>query len=274
MNFSAKPNFFKIQQYLLQQLDDAEREAFEMELENNPDLSKEVDWYRALFSTFEEVEDERLKKLLQDEYQKQQAAGKNRFTGFNGWAIAAGFLLLTTILSYIFMVAPKDKPIAVEEEVFFQPYALLSGEISQQLLKVRGGNTQTGGDSATIGPALSNALVKLDSLYGNQHYQETLNILEQLPASAVNLFYQGNCLIALGRYAEAISVLHQAETFDQSSFSNFAQWYLAIAYYKAGDNQNAESYLLKTIDNSGILERDKQKARKLLEQLQTKETLQ
>lgn len=256
MNYFTEQDIPKVQQYLSNQLTGEEKTAFEQRLAQDSNLQEELEWYKAMFNALEETEDQRLKELLKASDQKKETYSKIKRLNIRRWSIAAGFLLVITVLALIWVYAPKQKP----EQDFFEPAKLVEADVTRSIVI-------DDMDNGNFWVASSNGIYKVTTLYENGKYQEVLSILDTLPASASVLFYQANCLMALNRNSEAIPILKKVETYTNETYSNFAQWYLALAYYKTGNKELAKEYAIKTVQNRGIYENDRVQAQKLLEKL-------
>lgn len=75
--------------------------------------------------------------------------------------------------------------------------------------------------------------------------------LEKNPAHAGGYFYRGVSLLLLGRTADAIAPLETAIELGQGQVREEAQWYLALAYLKAGGLSRALTELDAVIKTSG-----------------------
>ena len=250
------PSIF--QRYLSGQMNGEEKAAFEGRLALDSGLQEELEWYRAFFSALEEKEDLRLKEMLRNSTSRKDGIAKRRllYGGVARWVAVAGLLLIIAAVYWIF-VASSQSLQKNREGDFFAPAPLVLSDISEMLLQTRG-NEQTSRQEGRL----------LDSLYNNGDYGGALGILTNLPEEAATLFYRANCLLALDRPAAAILILQEVETFKDSNFSIFAQWYLAIAYFKTGNEAMAKQYVQKAIDSDWIHLDSRQQPRRLLEMLE------
>ncbi|WP_026953599.1 tetratricopeptide repeat protein [Algoriphagus vanfongensis] len=80
---------------------------------------------------------------------------------------------------------------------------------------------------------------------------EAFATLHEEHQAAADLFYQAISLMALDRSAEAIPMLKQQK--EEDSFYEAAQWYLALAYLKEGQESQARSCLERVRDADGFL---------------------
>ncbi len=231
MKYFEEKDIPLVQQYLAGGLSGEEKKDFEQRLAD-PRLQNELEWYKAFFSALEDAEDQRRKKLLQA--RSNQPAVLKRF---RPWVVAAGFLLVVAVGALIWTRTRAD--------VLFESYSLI-----------------------TAAPDRSGAVNTAYSLYEAGQYREALAHFEAAEDSSTHfLFYKANCLMALDKDSAAIPYLQQVEKDAGSILASPAKWYLALAYYRTGNREQAEKYARKTLDDPGSLEKNKKKAGRLLEEL-------
>jgi len=264
MKYFTVQDISTVQQYLSNQLAGAEKEAFEQRLAQDIQLQEELEWYKAMFNALEETEDQRLKALLKASNQEKEVTPKVKRLNTGRWAIAAVFLLIVAILSLLWFLRPEQRP----EQELFAVKPISEGEISLGMINVRTLRTD---DKDKAAQAIRDSSIQEEALiinlYNGKKYQEALHLLDKMPATAAILFYRANCLMALNQNQEAILILKKVETYTNETFSNFAQWYLALAYEKVGNKKSAKEYALKTINNTGVPKDYRDNAHKLIGKL-------
>lgn len=103
---------------------------------------------------------------------------------------------------------------------------------------------------------IEQAKLKAHTFYNNKKFSEAIQQFEILPDSVqsdkVTQFFLGMSYLYNEEYADAVSSFEQAQTIaNDSRFEQELQWYLSIAYIKAGDRIKAEILLQKIIDKQG-----------------------
>jgi hypothetical protein len=250
--------------YLAGHLDTTEKTAFEQRLANNPALQQELEVHKAIFVTLEQQEDQRLKALMRntkeaDWEQIQQAflAEDKPIRRLNAWpwALAASILLLLGFLSWRYFIHSepsflKEDQLALEN---------LSGEFDElraaKVILVPADQPDYKVERTIVG------------YYNQGKYELALQELEKLPERGVTLFHQAKCLLALHREREAIALLKKVERFTAETYSNTAQWLLAVAYFQLGDKGLAKEYAGKVLKNEGIEDQEREMAREMLKRL-------
>ena len=88
--------------------------------------------------------------------------------------------------------------------------------------------------------------------YEYQDYYKAINLFNSVkrPGEAHVFFYKGLCFLALDKYDEAITLLNQVAensplVVNSSDFEEKANWYLALAYLKKNDKEQAIAKLTK-----------------------------
>lgn len=255
-----------IQDYLTQQLSASDRMAFEARVAADPALQQELEEYKAFVAALEQQEDQRLKNLLRNTHDEdlpmlQSTVFKSepivRKIRILPWVIAATVLLVLSFFAWRFFSGNNSANYLRNERLSLVD---LSGEFDQMRAS----------KMIAVPPDQPNYKVEKTIVdhYNRGEYQTALTELEKLPTKAVTLFYRAKCLIALHREQEAISLLKKVETYTAETYSNLAQWLLAIAYYQSGDRQQAKTYAEKAKNNSGIEDRERQMAKEMLEKLE------
>ena len=80
----------------------------------------------------------------------------------------------------------------------------------------------------------------------------------------IYLLYQGNCLLAMGKFEESIPVLEKAAG-QNSDLSIRAKWFLALAHLQTGNLSETNSLLQEIVEAKDAYS---QKATSLLEELE------
>lgn len=263
-NFSEK-DITVVQKYLMAELSEAEKNTFEQRLAADPALQQELEEYKAFFVALEQQEDQRLKALMRntkdEDWQKLQAeflAEDKPIRRLNAWpwALAASILLLLGFLSWRYFI--HSEPSFLKEDQL--ALETLSGEFD----KLR--------TAKVILVPADQPDYKVEKTivenYNQGKYELALQELEKLPTQAVTLFHQAKCLLALHREREAIALLKKVERYTAETYSNTAQWLLAVAYFQMGNKVLAKEYAEKAVKNEGIEDEERGLAREMLKSLQ------
>lgn len=233
----------RVKQYKNQQLSEAEREAFESELKNNPTLAAEATELAAIYQGLQEKGDSTLnsqlfefgKQLLQQENEAPDLTTQvnqpqvARRLGIPRWAYAAALLLLLMLIA-LPMYQRHNKPeiTYASAEVLFKEYYTPSAP-----------------------PTLRDAVTSTwQTAYEQKKYPEAVAALEKLltdpsyPRQSEAHMYIGLSHLSAGNTQAAITAFQEVSP--TAVFIEEVQWYLTLAYLKAGDT-NAAKNILRTI---------------------------
>lgn len=232
-----------IQKYLKRTLTKVEQANFDKLMEKDSEFKNEVAFLEDFHKVAEAEGEDHLRNLLSDfetEYQPYKKSSRTL------WYVAASVIALLGMAYFFTIMQPTTS-----ENLFadnFKPYKNVVHPV------VRGAQVL---DQKT----------KAFSTYNNRNYEEAILRFEALynqTGTPYYLFYQANAFLANNQVEEAIPLLEKhLETDD--SLKDKTPWYLAMAYLKLQDNENARRYLKIVVDNQTY--RNK-KAQELLEAIE------
>ena len=166
------------------------------------------------------------------------------------WMIAASFLIIVSLS--IWGVKSTYYP---SHEAIFAEYFQADRNTVQPI--VRGENLKTIEYRAFVA-------------YESKDYYKAINLFNSVtsPDETYILYYKALCFLSLDKNEEAINLLQQISTRNESDInaSNFhqrAKWYLSLAYINEGNKDQAIS-TLKNIKNDPTIVFKKQEAEEIL----------
>ncbi len=233
-----------IDRYLDGTLERTELEAFEQALQEDQQLSREVEIQRELRRGIRnrgnDLLKDRLRKIHTEEITSNQEGvdkkeKKGRVVALR-WpmlgAVAAVLLLIA-----VFVLFPGQQS---PEELFAQNYEPYEISLVQR------------GEDA-------DALAKADEDYRSGNYQTAITSLETLlqnqPANAKLHLVLGICYLETDQLQQARD--HFGLALNNGLYKDKAQWYLALSYLKEGKIQLARSYLEPLREDQNSIYREK-----------------
>ena len=204
----------KIDQYILNEMDEKQKADFERQLQNNPSISQQYDFTRMVRQAIRSRADiEEMMKQWDKEEENQRAASARTSARQNFkisyWVgVAAGLAIVFTIFTFI--QTPKmDKHMVT-----------MSGVVNKAASTAAPKNSYA--DSTTNSPDLT----EINNLYLEHHYLDALALIEEKerienttatldadlspdPQSISLMWLKANILINLNRTQEAIPLLKQ-----------------------------------------------------------------
>lgn len=233
--YISKERQEEFEQFLLGQMTNKEEFVFNEKLEKEPKIQKEFEEFKSLFFA---VEEEGLRKVLNDFHEAlpdEENAHKNNF---NFYRIAAGIAVLVALGLWLF-----NRPNANERlyNEYFTP--------DPGLPTVMGENGNYDFYEAMVDYKQGNydlAIQKWQKLYASKPENDTLN------------FFIGAAHMANGNPQKSIGYLKKNQGNWNSSFSEEAKYFLALAYLNNRQIEKAK----KALKDSQL-----EKAQKLLQEL-------
>ncbi|MEM9829023.1 MAG: tetratricopeptide repeat protein [Bacteroidota bacterium] len=227
--------FEKMEDYIHGNLSVTEREQFEADMATDEQLREEVELHRQLIFS---VETESLRQLLDQIHEKNfeseaQVVSMPRRRSFFPMAIAASVALLILAGWWIFNLQTSS-PESVYAAYF----------------------TPAEGLPTTLGYSTNTDFAEGMVSYKLEEYTEALEywqpLLEVDPTNDTLNYYVGVTFLANEQPDSAIDYLTTVVSGEQSSFRTPAQWYLALAYLKTDEQEQAKPLLedLANRDNS------------------------
>lgn len=234
-----------IEKYFENNLTEAEKAQFEVLLNSNIEFKDAVKFEKNLKSAIHKKERNELKKQLKSFEKKQETKVVTMPRLL--WIAAASIVVVGASLWFFTFKTPSN------EDLFTQNFQVYPNVIAPS---VRGTSTTEGDKKLAF------------EFYEQEKYKEAVGVFEKI-AKETNeeypAFYVGQCYMALGDYQKAISSFSGAVLTDEKfPFDTQRKWYLALAYLKIGDKENAK-LILELLTNYENVQT--QKATELLENL-------
>jgi len=257
--------FDRIDRYLQGMMEEAERAAFEKEMEQQPTLKQEVALHRELAEAVGEKEVQAFEAVLNkvhEAYRSQQAAQpapvvsmkREAPAGGKGFLVAAWrrhgrYALAAAVVLLALIFLPRLIPQQPSPEALFAA----NFEPFPNQFQLRGEQ--------------DSLLNQFAAFYGQQQYSQALQVLAQLEAADPSLknqlaFYRGICELATGNTPAAIEALQPLQ--ESPLLGENARWYLALAYLKEGQTTTASQLLNQLVQEGSTYA---PKAKKILDQL-------
>lgn len=255
MKTLEKDLFELIDEKLSGELSGDELEAFDVELQDDPELLKEFELHKEVDEAIQESEVIELRKkldLVHDLTQNKKQPGLLRTILRHKLSriAAASFVVLLIITSISLYFLRPDGNLSNDSlfKIYYQPDAALL---------IRGTNSQ----NAT--------LIQAFQLYENKDYSTALELFSQvLKTDAENIpvqFYSGISNIELGQYQLALRPFDFIIKHEENLYVERAEWYSALCYLKLQDTDNAVD-LFRKISHSSSFYKDK--AHEILKSIQ------
>lgn len=215
-----------ITQFLNNSLSDKDKKVFDTLLKTDAEFAKEVTFQQSLQKVIAKEEYTTLKTHL------QSLEKGNNSINYKKWLVAASIVLLLGLSSFWFLnsdtsISPQD--LYAQN---FEPYRNVIKPI------VRGGMDDTLETTAF-------------TAYETKDYEKALTLFNKLldvNDSEITKFYKANVLLQLNKVEDAIAIFKQnANLKDEWKSKN--SWYLALAYLKVDDIENAKKELEALANN-------------------------
>ncbi|MFN3851348.1 MAG: tetratricopeptide repeat protein [Spirosomataceae bacterium] len=234
-----------IEKYFENNLTESEKAQFEVLINSNATFKDAVEFEKNLKNAIHHKERNELKNQLKSIEKKQETkvVAMPRWI----WLAAASVIIVGAALWLFIFKTPTN------EDLFAQNFQVYPNVIAPS---VRGTSTTDGDKKLAF------------ELYEQEKYKEAIEIFEKTAKETKEeypAFYVGQCYMALGDYQKAISSFSGAVLTDEKfPFDTQRKWYLALAYLKIGDKENAK-LILELLTNYENVQT--QKATELLEKL-------
>ncbi len=211
----------RIEQYLLKNMKDSEREAFEDELNSDPYLKKITEKKQLIIRGIKAGFNAELKLKLKREDQRLKRMVKTRRIKYIS-GIAA--ILIIGVFSTFFLNSVKQDPIKIYEK-YYQTYPNISIPLSRS-------------DENTDNPYY---------LYETGNYKAALTgfkaLINDKPGDEAALFYAAVIYMELADFENAIEYLKRVTAENPNRFTRPANWYLSLAYIHSDNIEIAVKYL-------------------------------
>lgn len=240
---------FFIERFISGEMDEAEKQWFQKELEGNEKLRREVDLRRRTDSVLRNQDVLNLRaKLNAIEKQRRVAEPVRKHSGQKGLryaAIIAGAAVVGGI-------------------IFFSGNQMGSDEIISRYYKTYETTLSSRSDAT---PANSDYTLALEYYKVHDYRNAALyfsRVLEKDPANMQSVLLNGISNFENQNYPEAKQSFNNIIDDDNNLYIDHAKWYLSLCYIKTGEQEKARAYL-KNIKSSGSIYRND--AKKILRKL-------
>lgn len=246
--------------YVMDLLPIEEKMAFEQKMARKPSLQAEVALQSQLLFVIEGVEDQRLKKMLQDEQtqinQEKTISSTSPPLHSSTWNNRRWWIILIAILAlllaYLFLQTQQTANPEKIYATYFQPYDNVIVSTVRQ------------GKSSTVPSEVTEAFQNYEA--GN--YSAALAAFNQInneQQTSNYQFYKALTLMELDNAIAAIPILKSVIQDTDTPFQEHAQWYLALAYLQEENIEQTTTTLEVLLDSNPVIFKDK--ALKLLQDL-------
>jgi len=217
-------NITLIEAYYEGRLSAEEKVEFELRLVYDAGLAEELRIYKKLRSGFNMIKAERIRKRLQildDELDKGGAENNNRKLFY----LLAGLAASLAIAIFAYRQIPE------------------TGDFHADMIPIEAGLPVLMGANSHL--EFNNAMTNFKAGEFGSSSKGFSKALAEFPDNDTCLFYLGASLLNDGRYAEAVTVLRKLHSNPKSTYYPKGEFYLALAYWASGNQQEARSVLEK-----------------------------
>ncbi|MCP9770778.1 hypothetical protein EGI22_22975 [Lacihabitans sp. LS3-19] len=235
-----------IEKYFENTLTEQELKAFEENLRSNASFKEEFEFQKSLKQSIHLKERNELKSILKGFDNKNSDVRFEIQKNNKVWRFAAAAVVLILAAFGIYKYQTDGKNTQDLYLAYHQPYPNIVAP------NVRGENTE----------GIKNEAFKA---YEAENYQEAIRLFSQIKDEEFAIFYTAISYLELNENQKAIEIL-KSNKFSETPFpfETYNKWYLALAYLKTGQKNEAKTILedLTKTDNP-----QKQKAQELLNEL-------
>nr|WP_321234585.1 hypothetical protein [uncultured Psychroserpens sp.] len=230
-----------IAQYFTQKLSQEAQKEFDHLMATDAEFAKDVTFQKNLKTIIEKEERNTVKQQLQG-FEAEEHSGFN----YKNWLIAATIVILLGLSSFWYFNNTIDTEKLYVEN--FEPYR----NVVQPIVR---------------GEAKTDLKTKAFTAYEIKNYTEALRYFDELlkenPDETI-AFYKANVLMKLDKTEEAVAIFKtNLKTSDSLDAKN--NWYLALAFLKNENIENAKDQLSHLIKSESTFKKDE--AKKLLKKL-------
>jgi len=232
----------RIDHYLLNKMDDNEREAFENDLNSDPELRRLTRNRQVIIMGIKAGFNSELKeKLKAEDTRRKNAFPEKRIQYLS--AIAA--IVIIGLFSQVFLSRIKNDPARIYSE-YYRTYPNVSIPISRS--EENSENPYYLYETGDFRGALS----------------EFKSLIEAEPGNETVLFYAAITCMELLDFDNAIKYLEIVAGEDQNRFTRPSYWYLSLAYINSENIEEASAWLEKLAEGDDIYSND---AKKILKRI-------
>ena len=231
---NQQEKYERIEQYLAGTMSEAEKLAFESELQESSSLAREVERHQTAHRLLSDEKKIELRNLLETVGQEYTSTPPSNPKFSVAWRWAAALLVLVGIAASLWWLVPFSQQGDLYGE-FYETYPVYSLQ------------RQTPSENTELFDQAMELYIKKDYVSAAEKLQEVLET-ENEPMTR---FYLGICRLELNQESKAIeqfqSIIDQGDNF----FESQSQWYLALTYLKLKQPEEAEP-LLQSMAKDGF----------------------
>lgn len=245
-----------LKKYLANELTPEERNAFELEMENDPFLTEAVEGLTIQQSNWDKAQINQLEKNIHTKIEQKitpHKGGKTISISFFRYAAAAGVIGILALVSWRLFITTKSLNEETIYASYFRPLTHPDGT-------VRGENNDTNDASAAV-----QAYEKEDYFAAVKYYEK---LLKNDSANVKNNLFLGISYLATNQSQKAIEILSKLNS--SNDFQYDIQWYLGLAYLKNKNIPKAQNILQQLIKENNYY---KKSSAEILEKLGDKTAL-
>lgn len=239
---STSRKMAEIDQFINQELSEAEQDSFETELSNNPDLAAELELHREIEASLQEQDIMNLreklgrisKDIIQQKRKERSFIARIPNSRIAVATIAASLILLISISSLL----SRHKAVNEQElySEYFRPY-------------------EATGIFRSNDSNLDNKLSLALHEYNEDNYTKAVSLFQDVlkydKDNPVGNFYQAMALQELGQYDQAIASYSQVIKAKNNLFIEQAEWYTALCLLQNDNRKKAGKQFQRIADNKG-----------------------
>lgn len=227
-----------IEKYLQNRLSVEEKQLFDELLKNDIQFKEDVALHTNLKEVVEYDDDTNFKKLISNIESKAKSTLQKR--NYTKWLVAASIVVLLGS----FYVINLNKTVSSNKlfATYFEPYRNVIQPVER-------------------GNEMQDKKTQAFTAYENGYFEEAITLFSELHITtneSYYLFYKANALLQLEQANESINLLlEHLKTND--ILTQKTNWYLALAYLKIDDTENAKN-TLQIVINSKMYKTEDAKA--------------
>ncbi len=218
-----------LEKYFQGNLNANEQAAFDTLLNEDASFKEEVALQLSIKRVAEEYDDNEFRSMLSDFEAEHQPKKVFRLERYSKWLVAASVVLIAGLTYILTLNNPTTQELFAQN---FQPYENVVHPI------VRGTEEQDQKTKAFIA-------------YETGDYELAVSLFSDLyekDKQPYYLFYKANALLKLEKAQEAIPLLKE-HLKTKDTLKEKSTWYLALAYLKIEDKENARTLLQQLVND-------------------------
>lgn len=231
--------FDQVERYLAGEMSEQEKSAFEQRRKDEAEFGEEVLRHLQARAAIREAGRKQLKQSFEHIYQQEMAnqpeQKRSRFVSMMmAWRIAAAIVFLVVAAGLLWQLFNSATPQELyAEHISFPSVPEVRGKAQKDSL----------------------AWERAIQAYKKKDFQQSVELLEPFSTSdtfsyrSFASFYQGLAYLQIEQPQEAIQRFQQVER--PGLYTEQVDWYIALAYLQAGDEEGARTALQKILDQQG-----------------------